>query len=382
VQFGALWLAGIDLRVTLLCVPPVIPLLHRDLHLSETAVGALAGAPVLLLGLAATPGALVIARLGAKRALVLGIAIVAVSSALRGAGTNAPMLFAMTLLMGAGIAGMQPAFPALVHEWYPSRITAATGVWTNGLLAGEALAASLTIPLVLPLARGSWAWSFVIWAIPVALSAVLVARLTPPDHHDIGDAPRAWVPNWGDKRLWQIGVFQCSASLIYFGANAFIPDYLQATKQGTLIEPALTALNVGQLPASLVIGLLPWRIIGRAGACVAIAALVALALAGFLLVGGWPAVCAAAIFGFCAAYILALSFALPAMVVEGPDVARMSAGVFTVSYLLAFAATVGAGAAWDATHVLASAFVPLAAAVVILLGLGPIVTRSVRSARR
>jgi len=32
--------------------------------------------------------------------------------------------------------------------------------------------------------------------------------------------------------------------------------------------------------------------------------------------------------------------------------------------------------------VLASAFVPLAAAVVILIGLGPIVTRSVRSARR
>ena len=34
-----LWLAGNALRLTILAVPPVTPLIHADLHLSETQVG-------------------------------------------------------------------------------------------------------------------------------------------------------------------------------------------------------------------------------------------------------------------------------------------------------------------------------------------------------
>ena len=43
------------------------------------------------------------------------------------------------------------------------------------LLIGEILAAALTIPLVLPLVGNSWRLSFVFWAIPVLLTAVVVA---------------------------------------------------------------------------------------------------------------------------------------------------------------------------------------------------------------
>ena len=44
-----LWFAGIALRLTILAVPPVIPLIHADLHLSETQVGILSGLPMVLL---------------------------------------------------------------------------------------------------------------------------------------------------------------------------------------------------------------------------------------------------------------------------------------------------------------------------------------------
>jgi CP family cyanate transporter-like MFS transporter len=52
-RYATLWLIGASLRVTLLAVPPVIPLIHRDLRLSETAIGALNSLPVLLLAFAA-----------------------------------------------------------------------------------------------------------------------------------------------------------------------------------------------------------------------------------------------------------------------------------------------------------------------------------------
>ena len=93
---AVLWLVGADLRLTVLAVPPVLPLIHRDFALSERAVGALSGLPVLLFGIAAIPGSLLIARLGARRAAIAGLLVVAAASAARGLGPSAPMLFAMT----------------------------------------------------------------------------------------------------------------------------------------------------------------------------------------------------------------------------------------------------------------------------------------------
>ena len=109
-----LWLLGVDLRLTILAVPPVLPLIHRDLHLDEKLVAALTGLPVLLFGLIAIPGSLMIARIGARRAAIAGVLIVSIASALRGVGPSVPMLFGMTALMGAGVAIMQPALPTLV----------------------------------------------------------------------------------------------------------------------------------------------------------------------------------------------------------------------------------------------------------------------------
>src|SRR5205807_3768512 len=90
---GLLWLGGFDLRVTLLAVPPVIPAIHRDLGLDEKGVSVLTGLPVLLLAVAAIPGSLLIARLGARRALVAGLLAIGVGSALRGLGPSLAALF-------------------------------------------------------------------------------------------------------------------------------------------------------------------------------------------------------------------------------------------------------------------------------------------------
>ena len=87
-----LWLCGVCLRITALAIPPVIPLLHRDLNLSETDVGWLASLPPMLFALAAIPGAVLIARFGIVPALVVGLLLNALGSAARAALPNAAML--------------------------------------------------------------------------------------------------------------------------------------------------------------------------------------------------------------------------------------------------------------------------------------------------
>ena len=60
-----LWLAGNGLRMTILAVPPLIPAIHDEFHMSETQVGILAGLPVVLFAFAAVPGSMLISRFGA-----------------------------------------------------------------------------------------------------------------------------------------------------------------------------------------------------------------------------------------------------------------------------------------------------------------------------
>src|SRR5215467_9955467 len=85
---GLLWLAGAALRLTILVVSPLLPLIHRDLGLIETAIGTLGSLPSLLFACAAIPGALLIARVGARQTLVAGLFVAAAGCALRGAASD------------------------------------------------------------------------------------------------------------------------------------------------------------------------------------------------------------------------------------------------------------------------------------------------------
>ncbi len=365
-----LWLAGTDLRLTLLAVPPVIPLIHRDLHLNESGIAALSNLPVLVLAASSMFGGFLTMRLGARAAVIVGLWVIALSGALRGFGPSIGMLFAMTIVMGIGIATIQPAFPSLARAWFGDRIALGTGIWANGLLCGEAISASLTIPFVLPLVGGSWERSFVAWGVPVVLTALALTAVRDP-HPRPPLASGAWLPNFRDKRVWQLGTFQSAASLAYFGANTFLPDYLHATGNVALVGAALAALNIGQIPASLAVGLIPMRVLGRPATSLFVAALIAVAVVVVLALGGAGTVAGAALLGFAAAYILTLSFALPALSAPAHEVPRLAAGTFTLGYGISFVTTLLSGAAWDATHVAATAFLPIFLAALIVAVLGP-----------
>ncbi|HXA26400.1 MAG TPA: MFS transporter, partial [Acetobacteraceae bacterium] len=245
-RLALLWLVGVQLRLTVLAVPPVLPLIHRDLALSEKAIGALSALPILLLALAAVPGSLGVARLGARRACLLGLGIAAIAGAARGVGPSGPMLYGMTFAMGVGVALMQPTLPTLVTEWFPGRIGFATAVYTNGLLIGEAIPPAVSIPLVLPLVGGSWEWSFAVWSIPVVMTVVMLATTTTHRTRALTASTYRWWPDW--HAALPLGMLLGGTAGLYFLGNSFIPDYLHAIGRPELVGAALSALNIAQLP--------------------------------------------------------------------------------------------------------------------------------------
>jgi len=379
VRLLLLWLGGIDLRLTLLAVPPLIPLIHRDLHLDEKAVGGLVSLPVLLLALASVPGALLIAKLGVRGALIIGLGLVAIFGALRGAASSPAILFSATFLMGLGVAVSQPAFPSLVREWFPTRIAIATAVYSNGILIGETLPVTFTTPVgVLPLAHGDWHLALALWSIVVAVSAVAITIAAPARRRLA--VPARWWPSWLESQSIRIGLVIGMASAVYFGANAYIPDYLDQTGRHGLITPTLALLNGGQLLTAPVVALWDRLLTGRAG-FVGAAALMALSQVGIVVLPGAWVVPSALMLGFATALAFIVTLTLPPRLAAAGDVHRMSAAVFTIQYGTAFVVPLIAGTLWDASGRALFAFIPgvAAAAAMGWLALSLRIPREVRA---
>jgi CP family cyanate transporter-like MFS transporter len=368
-----LWLAGVGLRVTVLVVPPLITLIAADLHLSGTQIGILSGLPIILFGLAALPGSVLIARFGAFQILLAGLLIGGIASALRGAMLDVLALYLSTAVMSAGIAIMQAALLPLVREWLPDRVSFATAMLTNGLLVGEIIPVMLTIPLVLPVVDGSWRAAFALWSVPMFLIAGLVIAFAPRTNEAApAPAPALWRPNWRSREIWQLGILLGSVNSVYFCSNAFLPGYLAAVGRPDLIGITLTGLNLGQLPGSIAMLAMSGRLERRPLPFILSGAGILLCLAGIVTTAGaWTIFCASGI-GFLAAVVLTLGFALPPLLSAPRDVARTTAAMFTISYSEGLTVSVLSGAAWDITGNPRFAFLPIAMAALPLLFVPPL----------
>jgi CP family cyanate transporter-like MFS transporter len=259
----------------------------------------------------------------------------------------------------------------------PTRSALGTAVTANGMLAAVMFAPALTIPLVLPLVGGSWRLALVVWAAPVAAIAILFFVFSPraraqatPDPM----LPRRWWPNWRDPLTWLLGfTFGCN-NAAYYGANAFLPDFLTGQGRADLVGPALAALNIAQFAASFVV-LAAAEQLQRAWSYLVFGPLTVAAFAGMVLGSGSVIVVSAAVMGFASAITFAVIMALPPRL-SGPDeVHRTAAGMFTISYSCAVIIPTASGALWDVTGIPWLAFVPLGLCPAVLTVLGLMLSR-------
>jgi MFS transporter, CP family, cyanate transporter len=374
-----LWLAGAAMRMTILAMPPVIPLVHDELHMSETQVGLLVGLPLGLFAIAAVPGSLLISQIGARRAVLLGMLIAALASAARGAAVGVATLYAAVIATGFGVAIMQPGLPTLVREWLPQRVGLGTIAYTAGMLIGATFAPALTIPYVLPLMGDSWRADLVFWAVPALLIVPVFFAFSPkPQGPQRGKIGRGglWWPDWRSPLVWLLGISLGSNNSAYFTTNAFLGEYLTSQGLSHLLGPALAWLNGLQILAPFILLMLADHFQRRAWPFLLFGPMLLAAFLGMIFVSSGPVIiiCAAFI-GFTTAMTLTATLALPPLLSAPADLPRLAAGMFTISYTLAIIVPTVSGALWDSTGKPWTAFVPLCLCAVTLTVLGVAVTR-------
>jgi len=256
-----------------------------------------------------------------------------------------------------------------VRQWLPDRIGFATAVYTNGLIVGEIVPVAAMTTLVMPHAAGDWRMALAFWALPLFLIVVMIVALAPRQGAARAQVGRQahWWPDWRNPLVWRFGLMIGGANSAYFGSNAFLPGYLTNAGRGDLVAAALTALNLGQLPASLILLVVARRFQGRSWPLIAAGLGSIASIAGIALTASVWTVVFAGVLGFCAAAVLVLALTLPPLLMPPAQIAPTSAAMFAMGYTEALTMSVAGGALWDLTGHVAAAFVPLA------LGLLPLV---------
>jgi MFS transporter, CP family, cyanate transporter len=363
-------LAGLNLRIAVASVPPVIDEISDDLDLSSAAAGLLTSAPILCFGLLAPVSPLLARRLGAERVLLLALIPLTAGLLLR-AESSVTALFAGTLVAGAAIAVANVVVPSIVKGRFARRAGRLTGFYVAALGAGAALAAGLTVPIERALGAG-WEAGLAVWALPAAAAAVLLGLAVARDQGQVTarDGPGDVRALLGDALAWQVTLYFGLQSIVFYIALTWLPSILRDSGFGAGAAGALLALfALGGIPASLAVPILATRMRDQRAIAAGIAALEAFAVVGLLAAPGaallWVTLFALGQGG-------AFSLALTLIVLRAPDSSRaaeLSGMAQAIGYSLAAFGPLAAGGlhdwsgGWDAPLVaLLLATVPLLAA--------------------
>jgi CP family cyanate transporter-like MFS transporter len=375
------WLVTINLRSVLLAVPPVLPQIRQDLGLSYTTTALLTSLPTLMMGLAAVPGAFLVARASPRAAVAVGLALLAAGTLLRVTASSALPLFAFTILLSLGIAVTQPAMPVLVRQWFPRQIGLATGIYSNGFIIGEVIAASLTTSVLLWFRTNDWRVTFLFWGVPVVATLALWLLFAPRTQAAIATSGLArWQAGWNTWRGWRMGLLLGSGSLVYFAMNTWIPEYDKALGRADAYPDALKVLNAMQLPTSILVTIFARSLAGRRWPFILSGVLCTAGIFGWLFAPASTALLWVGLLGAGSSGVFLLGLALPPLLATAREVAGYTGLLLTLGYTSAFFGPLIGGGLWDASGIPALAFLPVILASLMQIVLGAFLPRPVKEA--
>ncbi|WP_235440771.1 MFS transporter [Pantoea sp. RIT-PI-b] len=272
---------ALNLRPIMAAMGPLFPLLQQDAQLSATQLSLLTTLPVIMMGLAALAGPLLLRTLGEVRGIAAGLLLLALASLARGFDQSATALIVSALVAGCGIGLIQALMPAQIKRHFGVKAGTLMALFTTGIMAGAAIAAASAVPLAN--AHGL-AVTLAIPLLPAAIALLLwligSPGSTPAQHRTAPRADRA-------RRAWLLMTFFGIGTGAYTLVLAWLPPFY--IQHGWLPEQSgyvLGALTLTEVVAGFVLSALIHRFRDRRRPLLVVLALILLGLISLILLGG------------------------------------------------------------------------------------------------
>ncbi len=268
-------------------------------------------------------------RLGARRAGLIGLGLVAIGSALGAMATTVPFLLGTRMIEALGFALTVTAMPAIIQPaTKPQDRLIALGIWAAWLPAGIALMMAISFFWLTPL---GWRGLFWVTAILPAIAALILIAVAPADIHARGVKPPPI------RTIFRRDVLLTTAVFVAFSSSnlivlAFLPTILVDVFGMAANEAAAVSFlgAIALISTNILAGWMLKRGFGRR----------ALYLVGFIGMMGFAAilfgpqfgetarVAAAIAFSFCAGVPPAIVWASIPVLARAPSEVPILSGLF------------------------------------------------------
>lgn len=277
VVLAGIVLVGLNLRIAVAAVSPIIGVVREDFALSDAQVGLLGTVPVAafaVFGSLATP---VARRLGLEPSLILALLLAMTGELLRALAGGAPAFIGWSVLALGGLGMGNVLVPPLVKRYFPDRI----GTVTASYLVAMSVSAAVPPLVALPVAQAvGWRWSVGMWAIlgfaAVVPWVVVIAQSVSARAHLrtlVSRAPRTDRPAllvrpgaaesrivWRSRLAWALVLTFFANTTCTYVLFAWLPEILADAGLGTDAGGRwLAVFAILGLPASLVAPVLAVR---------------------------------------------------------------------------------------------------------------------------
>ena len=267
---GLAGLAGVAATVNQFKVPPALPTLLPALGLDMASGGWLMSVFSVSAVVLSIPAALLLHRVGLKKAVIAALACVAGGSALGAVAGDATMLLASRLIEGIGMSVIAVASPALISLWFePRERGLPMGIWAAWVPAGSVLMLNAA-----PTLEGAFGWRGIWWAgtmfalLVLAIFALLARLPRDGQEHEVPPqqvAPLALAGSLRNPAGWLLaltfGVFAFSQLGYTTWAPSFLSEALPLSAATASFYTSLIFLSgiVANLTAGLAINHIPHR---------------------------------------------------------------------------------------------------------------------------
>ncbi len=229
-------LSYVNRNVIFALVPPI----ELDLHLTDTHIGWIASAFVLLFSVAVFPFG-VLSDLRSRRAVAAaGVVVWSAFAFLAGLSRGFWGMFLARAAVGVGAAAFTAAAASLVADYFPGRRRAvAMGVFSAGIPIGGVVGIAIAGQLE---QFYGWRIAMMAVAVPGFLLAALVARLTDPNRPPPVFTVRQY---WRQLELGATGAFKVAWPFLLGSAFGAIAAWILDSRYGATSSLDMAALATG-----------------------------------------------------------------------------------------------------------------------------------------
>lgn len=265
VMLGLLCLGYGSFGLVSASLAPLLSSILPDTGMSRSEMGVVLGSWQFVYLFVAIPIGALVDNFGLRRALFVGIALVAVSQGLRAAAIDQWSMLGAVMVFGLGGPFLSIGAPKLAVTWFSrEQVGMALGIYTVSPSVGSVIATSSANSVVMPSTGDSWRLTLLVFAGVAAIAAIawlLLAREAPAEAADEPVSRQSALG--GFRELLRLRVVQVvllmsvGSFLINHSLNSWLPEMLRsggmsATEAGFWASvPTLVAVGAALLAPRL-----------------------------------------------------------------------------------------------------------------------------------